>query len=111
MIARISRHHIANGVTASLYAMTGPLAILLTVATSGGLSTAQISSWIFASYGLSGLLSIGASLIFRQPLALVWTIPGALLLPAAFGHLSFAEILGAYWLTGVLIIILGAWAG
>ncbi|WP_089722039.1 benzoate/H(+) symporter BenE family transporter [Candidatus Entotheonella palauensis] len=108
MIANISRHHIANGVTAFLYAITGPLAILLTVATGGGLTTAQISSWIFASYGLGGLLSIGASLVFRQPLALVWTIPGALLLPPAFGHLSFSEILGAYWLTGVLILMLGA---
>ncbi len=103
----INRHHIANGVTAFLYAITGPLAILLTVATGGGLSTAQISSWIFACFGLGGILSIGASLVFRQPLALVWTIPGALLLPPAFGHLSFSEILGAYWLTGLLIIALG----
>ncbi|ETX02152.1 benzoate/H(+) symporter BenE family transporter [Candidatus Entotheonella palauensis] len=108
MIASISRHHIANGMTAFLYAITGPLAILLTVATVGGLSTTQISSWIFASYGIGGLLSIGASLVFRQPLALVWTIPGALLLPPAFGHLSFSEILGAYWLTGGLIMVLGA---
>lgn len=107
MKASISRHHIANGVTAALYAMTGPLAILLTVATGGGLSTAQISSWIFACYGLAGLLSLGASLVFRQPLALVWTIPGALLLPPAFGHLSFSEILGACWLTGALILALG----
>ncbi len=106
--SNISRHHIANGVTAALYAMTGPLAILLTVATGGGLSTDQISSWIFACYGLSGLLSIGANLAFRQPLALVWTIPGALLLPAAFGHLSFSDILGAYWLTGALIVVLGS---
>lgn len=103
----ITRHHIANGVTAFLYAITGPLAILLTVATGGGLSTAQISSWIFASFGLGGLLSVGTSLVFRQPLALVWTIPGTLLLPPAFGHLSFSEILGAYWLTGLLIVALG----
>ncbi|MDH3605235.1 MAG: benzoate/H(+) symporter BenE family transporter [Candidatus Tectomicrobia bacterium] len=107
MKASISRHHIANGVTAFLYAITGPLAILLTVATGGGLATVQISSWIFASYGLGGLLSVVASLVFRQPLALVWTIPGTLLLPLAFAHLSFSEILGAYWLTGLLIIVLG----
>ncbi len=108
IIVSVGRHHIANGVTAFLYAITAPLAILLTVATGGGLSTTQISSWIFACYGLGGLLSIGASLVFRQPLALVWTIPGALLLLPAFDHLSFAEILGAYWLTGALIIVLGA---
>ena len=108
MLVSINRHHVANGVTAFLYAITGPLAILLTVATGAGLSTAQISSWIFAAFGIGGLLSVGASLIFRQPLALVWTIPGALLLPPAFSHLNFSEILGAYWLTGGLIIILGS---
>ena len=108
MKTSLSRHHIANGVTAFLYAITGPLAILLAVATGGGLSTVQISSWIFACYGLAGLLSLVCSLVFRQPLAVVWTIPGALLLPAAFDHLHFSEILGAYWLSGLLIILLGA---
>ena len=106
----VGRHHVANGLTAFLYAITGPLAILITVATGGGLSQAEISSWLFACFGLAGILSVGASLAFRQPLALVWTIPGTLLLPPAFQHLQFSEILGAYWLTGILLVVLG-WTG
>ncbi len=110
LASNASRHHFANGLTAFLYAITGPLAILLTVATGGGLSQSEISSWLFACFGLAGLLSMVASLVFRQPLALVWTIPGTLLLPPAFQHLQFAEIVGAYWLTGFVLIALG-WTG
>src|SRR5512132_2555065 len=80
----ISRQHIANGLTAFLFAATGPLAILLTVAARGHLSEADLSSWLFAAYGLAGLLSLSTSLAFRQPLGLAWTIPGTLLLSTAF---------------------------
>jgi benzoate membrane transport protein len=66
------------------------------VASGGKLSEADIGSWLFAAYGLAGGLSMSASLAFRQPLGLAWTIPGTLLLTAAFDHLSFQEILGAY---------------
>jgi benzoate membrane transport protein len=109
----INRHHIANGLTAFLFAATGPLAILVTVASGGKLSEADIGSWLFAAYGLAGVLSMSASLAFRQPLGLAWTIPGTLLLTAAFDHLSFQEILGAYWATGGVLTVLGCtgWVG
>ena len=111
--AHCSRQHLANGLTAFLFAATGPLAILITVATRGGLSEAEISSWLFAAYGLAGVLTLGASLAFRQPLGLAWTIPGTLLLSTAFDHLSFAEIIGAYWVVGLLLTVLGCtgWVG
>jgi benzoate membrane transport protein len=113
LLAQVSRHQIANGLTAFLFATTGPLAILVTVATRGKLSEADMSSWLFAAYGLAGVLSFSASLAFRQPLGLAWTIPGTLLLTAAFDHLSFREIIGAYWATGGILIVLGCtgWVG
>lgn len=113
ILHQCSRHHLANGLTAFLFAATGPLAILITVATRGGLSEAAISSWLFAAYGLAGVLTLGASLACRQPLGLAWTIPGTLLLSTAFDHLSFAEIIGAYWVVGLLLAVLGCtgWVG
>jgi len=39
-----------------------------------------------------------------------WTIPGTVLVGPALGHLSFAEIIGAYYATGVLMLVLG-WTG
>lgn len=104
------RQALANGITAFLFAATGPLAILITVAQDGGLAQADIASWVFGAYGLGGALSLLMCWRWRQPLGLAWTIPGALLLPPALDHLSFAEVIGAYWVTGLLITVLG-WSG
>lgn len=105
-----NRHAVSNGITAFLFAATGPLAILLTVGRGGGLGEADLASWIFGAYSIGGLMSLYFCLRYRQPLGFAWTIPGALLLPSAFDHLSFAEIIGAYWTTGLLIVVLG-WTG
>lgn len=105
-----NRHAVSNGITAFLFASTGPLAILITVGRDGGLTEADLASWIFGGYTLGGLMSLYFCLRHRQPLGFAWTIPGALLLPTAFDHLTFAEIVGAYWATGVLIAVLG-WTG
>lgn len=102
------RHAFSNGITAFLFAATGPLAILITVGRGGGLAPADIASWIFGAYGLGGLLTLWMCWRYRQPLGMAWTIPGALLLPPALDHLSFAEVIGAYWVTGILMAVLGA---
>jgi benzoate membrane transport protein len=101
-------HAFGNGITAFLFCATGPLAILITVGRGGGLAPADIASWIFGAYGLGGLLTLWMCWRYRQPLGMAWTIPGALLLPPALHHLSFAEIVGAYWVTGILMAALGA---
>lgn len=113
MLHHVSQQNMANGGTAFLFAATGPLAIILTVATRGGLSTNDINSWIFAAFGLGGALSIGASLAFRQPLGMAWTIPGTVLLSTALDHLAFADILGAYWVVGIGMAVLACtgWVG
>jgi benzoate membrane transport protein len=105
--ANVDRHNLVNGLVGFLFAVSGPLAILLAVATKGGLSEADINSWIFAGYGIGGGLSILFSLIYRQPIGMAWTIPGAVLLGPALGHLGFSEIIGAYLITGVLITVMG----
>ena len=107
IVAHADRHNMVNALVAFLFAVSGPLAILLTVATKGGLNETDINSWIFAGYGIGGALSILFSLIYRQPIGMAWTIPGAVLLGPALGHLEFSEIIGAYLITGVLITVMG----
>src|SRR6266571_3597437 len=46
-------------------------------------------------------------LVLPQPLVFFWTIPGAVLVGPALGHLSYAEVIGAYIATGVLMLALG----
>ena len=97
----------ANAIVAFLFAASGPVAIILAVGARGGLSESDLASWLFGSFFLNGLLSIGFSLLYRQPLVFFWTIPGAVLVGPALGHLSFAEVIGAYHATGLLMLVLG----
>ncbi|MBW1799796.1 MAG: benzoate/H(+) symporter BenE family transporter [Deltaproteobacteria bacterium] len=107
LVTGCNRHNVANGIVGFIYATTGPLAIMLAVSTKGGLTTNDISSWIFGGYGLGGIMSILFSLLYRQPIGMAWTIPGAILLGPALTHLSFPEVIGAYLATGILIFVLG----
>jgi benzoate membrane transport protein len=96
------------GVTAWLFAVTGPFLIYVNAARQGNLSTLELNSWIFGGYFVCGLLSVALSLYYRLPLLAAITIPGGVLVAAALTHLRFEEIIGAYLVTGVLITILGA---
>ncbi|MGE0848110.1 MAG: benzoate/H(+) symporter BenE family transporter [Hyphomicrobiaceae bacterium] len=100
--------HAANGLVGFLFAASGPLAIILATATRGGLSEAETASWVFGSLFVNGIVSILYCLKYRQPLVFFWTIPGTVLIAPALGHLSFAEVIGAYVATGVLMASLGA---
>ncbi|HEX5611897.1 MAG TPA: benzoate/H(+) symporter BenE family transporter [Burkholderiales bacterium] len=109
-LADLEREHLVNGVVAFIFAATGPVAIILAVGTRGGLAPADIASWIFGSFFLNGLISLFFCLRYRQPLVFFWTIPGAVLVGPALTHLSFAEVIGAYYATGLLMLALG-WSG
>src|ERR1700694_2154594 len=97
----------ANAVVAFLFACTGPVAIILAVGARGGLSESDIASWIFGGFFLNSLISIAFSLLYRQPLVFLWSIPGSVLVGPALGHMSFPEVIGAFLATGVLMLLLG----
>lgn len=97
----------ANALVAFIFAASGPVAILLAVGTRGGLSESDLASWIFGAFFVNGLISIAFCWIYRQPLVFFWSIPGAVLVGPALGHLSFREIVGAYLACGVLMLVLG----
>ncbi len=97
----------AAAVVAFLFASTGPVAIILTVVSQGGLGRAELAAWLFGSFFLNGLITIGFCLRYRQPLVFFWTIPGAVLVGQALDHMSFAEVIGAYYAVGLLMVGLG----
>ena len=100
----------ANALVGFIFAATGPVAIILAVGAQGGLAESDLSSWIFGSFFINGLISIAFCLFYRQPLVFFWTIPGAVLVGPALAHLTFAEVIGAYYATGLLMLVLG-WSG
>ena len=97
----------ANALVGFIFAATGPVAVILAVGAQGGLSESDLSSWIFGSFFINGLISIAFCLAYRQPLVFFWTIPGAVLVGPALGHLSFPEVIGAFLATGALMFALG----
>ena len=99
--------HATAAFVAFLFAASGPVAIILSVGARGGLSEADIASWIFAAFVLNSVISAAFSLVYRQPLVFLWSIPGSVLVGPALTHLSFAEVIGAFLATGVLMLLLG----
>jgi benzoate membrane transport protein len=97
----------ANAFIGFVFAASGPVAIILAVGTRGGLTPADLASWIFGGFFINGLISIAFCLRYRQPLVFFWTIPGTVLVGPALGHLSFPEVVGAFLATGVLMLALG----
>jgi benzoate membrane transport protein len=105
--ADVGASYTANGLIGLIFAATGPVAVILAVGTQGRLSQGEISSWIFGVFLLNGILTVLMCWLYRQPLAFFWTIPGTVLVGPALGHLSFAEVIGAFFATGALILVLG----
>lgn len=101
---------IATGFVAFLFAATGPLAIILSVGQQGGLTPAQMSSFVFGVFAINGLLTALMTWAYRTPIALFWTIPGTVLMGPALTHLSYPEIIGAFYATSLLVLVLG-WTG
>ena len=103
--------YFGTAVVAFIFSCTGPVAIIISVGLNGGLTEAEIGSWIAAGCVFSGLVTIWFSLAYRQPLSFAWTIPGTVLLASALNHLSFAEVIGAYWVTAALLTVIGLSGG
>jgi len=99
--------YIVNAVAGILFTASGPVAIILTAGAAGGLAEADIASWLFGCFFINGLISLAFCLAYRQPLVFLWTIPGTVLVGKALEHLTFAQVIGAYYATGALMLILG----
>lgn len=108
IVARLWPDNFANGIGAFLYSVAGPGALILTVATGAGLQTGVIASWLLAAYGLSGVLTILLSLLYRRPLPIAFSVPAIVLVGPALQIYSIGEVVGAYLASGVLILLLDA---
>ena len=50
--------NVINAVVAILFSSTGPVAIIVAVGFAGGLTEADIASWIFGGFVIGGLVTI-----------------------------------------------------
>ncbi|MFD2233817.1 benzoate/H(+) symporter BenE family transporter [Phaeospirillum tilakii] len=103
----LSLSALAAGAIAVAVSYAGPAAIIFEAAKSGGLSPSQVSSWIWAVSVGSGITGIYLSLRFKAPVITAWSTPGAALLVSSLGQYGYAEALGAYIVSALLIAGLG----
>jgi benzoate membrane transport protein len=106
LLSDVGLTYVVNGVIGLVFAATGPVAVVLAVGRQG-LTPRELASWIFGIFFLNGILTVLACWLYRQPLAFFWTIPGTVLVGPALAHLTFQEVIGAFFTTGLLILVLG----
>lgn len=95
------------GVTAFVWYAFGAVPLHIGVSQQLGLTTAQTSSWIFIVWFSGAVLSVAMSFHYRQPIPITWSIPGLIYLGSLAGRFTFAEIVGANLVAGVLLLALG----
>lgn len=106
-LADTSVSAIVAGFVAVLTGFTSSLALLLQAGNNAGLSSGQISSWIWAlSIGMA-IGCIGLSLRYRVPVMIAWSTPGAALLITSLPGVPYSEAIGAYIFASALILLIG----
>ncbi|MGI2030362.1 benzoate/H(+) symporter BenE family transporter [Endozoicomonas acroporae] len=95
------------GVIAIIVGYAGPTVLVFQVAQSAGLTDAQVTSWLWAYSIASGVTSILASALTRQPLIMAWSTPGIAFLVLGLQGVPFNEAIGAFIVSNILILIVG----
>ncbi|MFE0699698.1 benzoate/H(+) symporter BenE family transporter [Streptomyces sp. NPDC058872] len=107
LLRDMSLSAVLAGFVAVVVSYSGPLVIVLAAASAGHLDTARTGSWVWAVSIGSGLTCIVLSLRTRMPVITAFSTPGAALLVTSLGAYSYAEAIGAFLVTGVVITLVG----
>lgn len=99
---------LTNGVVPWLFMITGPYLLILNAALASRVPEDVIISWFMAGPIAGGVLTVLLAVIYRQPVCCSMTMHGSLLVASALAYLPVPEAVGAYLMTGVLVIALAA---
>jgi len=106
-LADTSPAAIVAGFIAMMTGCTSSLVLMFQAGQAAGLTSAQISSWIWALFMGMAVCSIGLSLRYRTPITVAWSTPGAALLITSLGGVAYPEAIGAFITCAVLVTICG----
>ena len=100
----------AAGFVAVLVGFTSSVAIVFQAALAFGATPAQVASWMWALGLGMGLCSAVPSYLWRKPVMVAWSTPGAAVLAtaAAGGGYTMPDAIGAFMVCAVLIVLSGA---
>jgi benzoate membrane transport protein len=103
----IAPSSVAAGFVTVLVGFASSAVIVFQAAQALGASTAEISSWIWALGMGMGVTCIGLSLRYRTPVVTAWSTPGAAMLISTTAGLPMSEVVGAFVLSALLIVVAG----
>lgn len=104
---KLNINTITAGIVASVFGCSGPALVVMNAAANGNLTQAQTISWLFAIYFFGGLLGVLLAGYYKQPISGAFSIPGAVMLASALPLFPFNEVVGAYFVAGVVVLLLG----
>lgn len=101
---------VAAGTLAAFVGFASSFAVVVQGLIAVGASQAEAASGLMALSIAMGLGGLVASLRWRMPISVAWSTPGAALM-AASGAVpgGFADAVGAFLVSGVLIVLAGTW--
>ncbi len=106
----MTRHTLFAGILAAFVGFTSSFAVVLNGLTAVGASPAQAASGLMALSVGMGFCAILLSLWYREPISIAWSTPGgALLASSAMPEGGFPAAVGAFLMSGMLIVIAGLW--
>jgi benzoate membrane transport protein len=98
------------GTVASITGTAASAGLVLAALTSLGATKTQTTSAIVVLLTFYGLLSIFLSMRFKMPISIVWSTPGAaLLISSGTLGVPFSSAVGAFIVTGFLLLLTGLW--
>ncbi|MDB5981211.1 MAG: rane protein [Pseudomonas sp.] len=106
-LADTSPSAVVAGFIAMMTGCTSSLVLMFQAGQAAHLTSAQISSWIWALFIGMAICSIGLSLRYRTPITVAWSTPGAALLITSLGGVSYPEAIGAFITCALLVTLCG----
>jgi benzoate membrane transport protein len=98
------------GILAAFVGFGSSFAVILRGVVAAGATPAQAASGLLALLVITGVCGIWLSLRTRMPIIIAWTTPGAALLASGPPvHGGFGYAVGAFLVSGLLIILAGLW--
>ncbi len=99
--------HLSAGFTAVLVGYTSSIIIIIQAATAAGATASQTASWLLALGVAMGLSSMAFSWFYKAPILTAWSTPGAAMLVASVSHYQLSVVIGAFIVSGCLIMLTG----
>ena len=98
---------LAAGFVTVLVGFASSAVIVFQAAQALGASEGEIASWMWALGLGMGLTCIALSMRYRMPVVTAWSTPGAAMLIASSAGVPYAEAIGAFLLSAILMAVAG----